>query len=137
MLCLVTQLSPTLCDTMDCSLPGSFVHEDSPGKNTGLSCHAFLQGIFPIQGLNPGLLHCSGFFTVWATREAAAEVVMSLQLHILITQEILKNINVWDFYWMVGLRFNYPYLKVFQVAIIYSQNKEPSYVHIIGKVHIS
>ena len=29
----------------------------SPGKNTGVGCHAFLQGIFPTQGWNPGLLH--------------------------------------------------------------------------------
>ena len=28
------------------------------GKNTGLGCHFLLQGIFMIQGLNPGLLHC-------------------------------------------------------------------------------
>ena len=31
---------------------------DSPGKNTGVGCHALLQGIFPAQGLNPGLPHC-------------------------------------------------------------------------------
>ena len=31
---------------------------DSPGKNTGVGCHALLQRIFPIQGLNPRLLHC-------------------------------------------------------------------------------
>ena len=31
---------------------------DSPGKNTGVGCHAFLQGIFPTQGSNPGLPHC-------------------------------------------------------------------------------
>ena len=31
---------------------------DSPGKNTGVGCHALLQGIFPTQGLNPGLPHC-------------------------------------------------------------------------------
>ena len=31
---------------------------DSPGKNTGVGCHFLLQGIFPIQGLNPGLPHC-------------------------------------------------------------------------------
>ena len=31
---------------------------NSPGKNTGVSSHSLLQGIFPIQGLNPGLLHC-------------------------------------------------------------------------------
>ena len=28
-----------------------------PGKNTGLSCHFLLQGIFPIQELNPHFLH--------------------------------------------------------------------------------
>ena len=26
---------------------------DSPGKNTGVGCHFFLQGIFPIQGSKP------------------------------------------------------------------------------------
>ena len=31
---------------------------DSPGKHTGVHCHALLQGIFPTQGLNPGLPHC-------------------------------------------------------------------------------
>ena len=31
---------------------------DSPGKNTGVGCHSLLQGIFPTQGFNPGLLHC-------------------------------------------------------------------------------
>ena len=31
---------------------------NSPGKNTGEGCHTLLQGIFPTQGLNPGLLHC-------------------------------------------------------------------------------
>ena len=29
----------------------------SPGKNTVVGCHALLQGIFPTQGSNPGLLH--------------------------------------------------------------------------------
>ena len=40
------------------SPPGSSVHGDSPGKNTGVGCHALLQGIFPTWGLNLGLLHC-------------------------------------------------------------------------------
>ena len=31
---------------------------NSPGQNTGVGSHFLLQGIFPIQGLNPGLLHC-------------------------------------------------------------------------------
>ena len=53
MLCLVTQSYPTLCDPMDCNVPGASVHGDSPGKNTGVGCHALLQGIFPTQGLKP------------------------------------------------------------------------------------
>ena len=43
---------------MDCSLPGSSVHGDSPGKNARVGCHALLQGTLPTQGLNPGLPHC-------------------------------------------------------------------------------
>ena len=57
-LCLVTQSCLTLCDPMDGSSPGSSVHGDSLGKNTGVGCHALLQGIFPTQGSNPGLPHC-------------------------------------------------------------------------------
>ena len=37
---------------------GSSVHGNSPGKNTGVGCHALLQEIFPTQGLNPGLPSC-------------------------------------------------------------------------------
>ena len=55
-MCLVTDSCPTLCNPMDCSPPGFSVHGDSPGKNTGVGCHAFLQGIFPKQGSNPCLL---------------------------------------------------------------------------------
>ena len=55
---LVDQLCLTLCSPMDCSQPGSSVYGDSPCKNTGVGCHALLQGISPAQGLNPGLPHC-------------------------------------------------------------------------------
>ena len=40
------------------SSTGSSVHGDSPGKNTGVGCHALLQGIFSTQGWNPSFLHC-------------------------------------------------------------------------------
>ena len=53
----VTQLCPALCDPMVCSLPGSSVHEFS--RQFYWSGQPFpLQGIYPNQGLNPGLLHC-------------------------------------------------------------------------------
>ena len=43
--CLPAQSCLTLCDPMDCSPPGSSVHGNSPGKNTGVGCHALLQRI--------------------------------------------------------------------------------------------
>ena len=49
-LCLVAQLCPTLYDPTDYGPPGSSVHGNSPGKNTGVGCHTLLQGIFPTQG---------------------------------------------------------------------------------------
>ena len=90
----VTQSCPTLCDPMDCSLPGSSVHGfsrpeywsgqpfASPGdlpnpgmeprlqvdslpvqpqgkpKYTGVGSLSLLQGTFPTQESNWGLLHC-------------------------------------------------------------------------------
>ena len=57
-LCLVIQSYRTLWDHMDCSLRGASVHRDSPGQKPGGGCHALLQGIFPTQGSNPGLLRC-------------------------------------------------------------------------------
>ena len=48
------QFCLTLCDPMDHSQPGSSVQR----KNTREGYRALLQGIFPTQGSNPGLLHC-------------------------------------------------------------------------------
>ena len=61
-LCLVAQSCPTRCNPMDCSPPDSSVHGNSPGKKTGVGCHAFLQGIFTTQGSNPGLSCIAGRF---------------------------------------------------------------------------
>ena len=58
-----------LCDPMDCSSPDFSVHGNSPGKNTGVGCHALLQGIFLTQGSNScprvscGSCNVGGFFT--------------------------------------------------------------------------
>ena len=56
--CFVSQSCPALCNPMDCNPPGSSVHGDSPGRNTGVGCHGVFQGIFPIQWSNPGFPHC-------------------------------------------------------------------------------
>ena len=50
------QSCPALCNPMDWGPPGSSVHRNSPGKNTGVGCQALLQRIFLMQGLNPHLL---------------------------------------------------------------------------------
>ena len=47
----VSQSCPTLCDPL-------YSPWNSPGQNTGVGSLSLCQGIFPIQGLNPGLLHC-------------------------------------------------------------------------------
>ena len=52
-----TQSCLTLCDPINYSLSRLPCPWDSPGKNTGVRCHFLLQGIFPTQGLNPGLPH--------------------------------------------------------------------------------
>ena len=49
------QSCPTLCYPINCSLLGFSVLGDSPGKNTGVGCHALLQGIFLTQGSKPHL----------------------------------------------------------------------------------
>ena len=68
--CLVVQPSPTLFNPMDCSQTASSVHEDFPGKNTGVGCHALLQGLFPTQDQTQISCIGGGFFTIWATKEA-------------------------------------------------------------------
>ena len=76
----VAQSCQTPSDPMDCSPPGSSIHGifqaralewgaiafsnglyssyNSAGQNTGVGSLCLLQGIFPTQGLNPGLPHC-------------------------------------------------------------------------------
>ena len=60
-----------LFNRMDCSPPGSSVHGASPGKNTGVSCHALLQGVFSTPGSEPvsltSLALPGGIFTTRAT----------------------------------------------------------------------
>ena len=58
MIRLVALLCPNLCNSKGCNPPGSSLHRYSSGQNTEVDCHVLLQGVFPNQGLNPGLLHC-------------------------------------------------------------------------------
>ena len=55
---LVAQSCPTLRDPVDCTPPGSSIHGILQARILEWGGHVLLQGIFPTQGLNPGLPHC-------------------------------------------------------------------------------
>ena len=77
--CVRAQLCPTLCNPMDCSLPGSSVHGifqarileevaiSSPGDRPN-------PGVKPVSPASPAL--AGGFFTTSATWEAEESIVV-------------------------------------------------------------
>ena len=55
-LCIVAQSCPTICYSyMNCNLPGFSVHGDSLSNNTGVGCHALLQGSSQLRDWTPAL----------------------------------------------------------------------------------
>ena len=54
--CLVSQLCLTLLQPHGLYASSFLCPWNLPGKTTGVGCHFLLQGIFPSQGSNPGLL---------------------------------------------------------------------------------
>ena len=87
-------MSNSFCDPIDYSTPGSSVHGISQEKKTGVGCHFFLQGIFPIQGLNWHLLHCRQVLYHWATSEAPHkyQYIVSIENNCFIVQNSYENI---------------------------------------------
>ena len=67
--CLVAKSCPTLCNPMDCSLPGFSIHGISQARILESVAISFLQGIFLTEGLNPCLLHCRWVLYHSAIRE--------------------------------------------------------------------
>ena len=51
-------------------LHGLYSPWNSPGQNAEVGYLSLLQGIFPTQGLNPGLLHCKRILYQLSHREA-------------------------------------------------------------------
>ena len=54
----VAQLGPTLCDPMDCSLPGFSIHGIFQARVPEWVAISFSRASSPTQGSNPGLPHC-------------------------------------------------------------------------------
>ena len=59
---------------MDYNPPDFSVRGDSPGKNTGVGCHAVLRGSSQLRDRIQVSHIADGFFIVWVTREALFEV---------------------------------------------------------------
>ena len=64
----IAHLCPTLCDLIDCSLPGPSVHGIFPGKNTGRG--SLSPGDLPMDQIQLSCI-AGRFLTIWATREAS------------------------------------------------------------------
>ena len=125
---LAVQLYPTLCDPTD--WPTRLLCPwDSPGKSTEVSCYS--QGIFPTQGLNPGLLHCRQvLYLLTTTREKpemypliASTILSWLILEIVIKANKTKprSTKLKDFWllWRSGKKVTYNFVgKLFKHQII-------------------
>ena len=76
------QSCPTLCDPMDCSPPGSPVHETLQARMLEWVTISFPRGIFLTQSSNPCLLHLlHRFFTTSASYLLCVIKVKSFPLH--------------------------------------------------------
>ena len=77
-----------------------------PGKNTGVGCHLFLQGIFLTQGLNLYLLHWQMILYCWVTREA-----------------LVSCLSFWQYCTFVGffafIYFLFIFILLFNFTILY------------------
>ena len=70
-LCLVAQSCPTLCDPVDCSLSGSFVHGILQARILEWIAIPFSRGSSQPRDQTQASHIAGGFFTIWATREAS------------------------------------------------------------------
>ena len=59
-------------------LHGLYIPWNTPGQSTGVGSLSLLQGIFPTQGSNPGLLHCRRILYQLSQREALVNLVFEI-----------------------------------------------------------
>ena len=71
---------------------------NSPGKNTGVSSHFLLQGIFPTQWWNPGLLHGRQILYHLSHQESPNFTLKFLKG----SERCQSRFDAW--YWMLGAR---------------------------------
>ena len=66
----VIKLCPTLCEPMDCSLPGSSVHGILQARILEQVAFPFSRGLFLVQGSDLGLPHCIQILYHWSHQKS-------------------------------------------------------------------
>ena len=86
---------------MDCSLPGSSVYGDSPGKNTEVGSHFLLQGIFSTQESNSHLLHCRQIIYRWGSwlLSNSNYEIQSLVIYFFCSKGLWKAVRAFGSFW--------------------------------------
>ena len=112
---LVTQSCPTLCDPMDCSRPGSSVHEIFQAKILEWVAISFSRGSSQLRDRTRVFCTAGRFFTDWATREALGYLATWIfQAKKFIQEHYLNCLAVYvligDFKVTFHINHLYPYL---------------------------
>ena len=95
---LVAQLCPTLCDPMDCSLPGSSVHGILQGRILEWIAISFSRGSSQSRDRTQVSCIAGRFFTIWATREAC--LCWGLREYFFEDFFFSYMDNFWNLYWI-------------------------------------
>ena len=98
-------MCPTLCNPIDCSLPGSSVHGIFQARVLEYSSF-LLQSIFPTQGLKPGLPHCRQ--TLYHLSHQGNPEISILNLNYYAYKHIIYLINSntgFDFKWKDFIKY--------------------------------
>ena len=104
---LVSQSCPALCESMDCSLPGSFVHGILQSRTLEWVSIPF-SGIFATQGLHPGLLHCQQVLYHLSHQGSSLSLSKHTHTHTHTDLEIHKHSSVqfWNFCYKLSVQFS-------------------------------
>ena len=130
-------VSPTLCDAMDCSLPGSSVRGIFPGKNTEVGCH-FCR--YPLLFLSANLhyLHlclfnsrpaCLAITGLWKGKQgswpqsvysmlATTELWVAIEAGVILLNYICWELIAEDTYWEVSVSTDSHVLMILKAVTI-------------------
>ena len=88
---MLAQLCQTVCNSMNYSPPGSSIHGDSPGKNTGVGCHSSSGGPSqPRDQIHISWVSCTGRWTLSLSHQGSPLVADTIKMNKL---EPLTNVK--------------------------------------------